>query len=141
VDKQGLSSAGASEERADIRTIGDVLKNISMDLQGMVRSEIRLARMEITDAAGRARSAGAMLLAGGVFAIFAAGFAFLTAMFALEIVLPAWLSALIVAVLLLIAASIGLSQGRQRLRAIRLPKDTMQTVKEDFRWISEGQKS
>ncbi len=69
--------------------------------------------------------------------IYAIGFILLAALFALEIVLPAWLAALILGVVLLIGAVIGVANGRARLSTIRGPQKTMQTVKEDLEWIKE----
>ena len=121
----------------DQRSIGDILKDIGASLQQIIRSEIQLAKVEVTESARGARSAALMLATGGLFGLYALGFLLLTLMFALETVLPNWLAALIVGVLLLSAASIGISRGRQRMKAIRPPQNTLQTVKEDLQWMKE----
>lgn len=82
-----------------------------------------------------------MLAGGGLLGIFAIGFVLLAAMFALEIVLPAWLAALIMGVLLSVSAGVGPSIGRERLKAIQAPHKTMQTVREDLQWMKEQAKS
>jgi len=137
VDQQGRTSAIDQHER----TAADVLKDIGSNLQQIVRSEIVLARMELSETAQQARSAGVMLGGGGVLAVLALAFLLLAGMFALAIVLSLWLSALIVSILSLIAALTALSRGRQRLKAIRPPRDTIETVKENLKWMKEEPRS
>lgn len=137
MDQQGRTSAIDQHER----TAADVLKDIGSNLQQIVRSEIVLARMELSETAQQARSAGVMLGGGGVLAVLALAFLLLAGMFALAIVLSLWLSALIVSILSLIAALTALSRGRQRLKAIRPPRDTIETVKENLKWMKEEPRS
>ncbi|HLG99389.1 MAG TPA: phage holin family protein [Bryobacteraceae bacterium] len=140
MDNRGRTSAtvdiGSNE-----RSIGDVLKDIGNSIQQIVRSEIKLARMEMTDSARGARSAAIAFGSGGVLGLYAVGFLLLTIMFALEIALPNWLAALIVGVLSLIGAAVGISAGRARLKTVKPPEKTIQTVKEDFQWTKEQTRS
>ena len=53
------------------RSIADVVQDIIRNVQEMLRSEVRLAKTEIRDEAGKAKSAGVMLGGGAVSAIFA----------------------------------------------------------------------
>jgi uncharacterized membrane protein len=128
-------------DREDARTMADVLKDIGSEIRQLVRSEIALARMELGETAQRARSAGLALGAGGLFAVFALQFVLLAAMFGLAVVLPLWISALIISVLSLIIGWAGLTSGRRRLKLIRPPRDTVQTVQEDLKWIKEEPRS
>lgn len=133
MDYRGRTSA-APDTESNGRSFSDVLKDIGTSLQDIVRSEIKLAKIEVTDSIERLRSASAMLAGGGLLGIFAVAFILLAALFALEIVLPAWLAALVLGVLLLGGAVVGISVGRQRLKAIRGPRKTIQTMKEDLEW-------
>lgn len=128
-----MDSRAASGERS----IPAVLKDIGTGIQEIVRSEIKLAKIEVAENVRNARSAAMMLSAGGALGLYAIGFILLAAMFALEIVMPAWLAALIIGVVLLIGAGVGISSGRRRLKAIRPPEKTIQTVKEDLAWMKE----
>lgn len=134
-----LDSNGAADTNE--RSIGDLLKDIAASIQQIVRSEIRLARMELTGSARRLRSSALMLAGGALFGIFGIAFILLAAMFALEIVLPAWLSALIVGVIALMGASVGFTVGRERMKTVHAPEQTIQTVKEDFQWMKEQVRS
>ncbi len=136
MDSHGRTSA-APEVESNGSSIFGVLKDIGRSIQGIVRSEIKLAKMEVAENAFRLRSSAVMLGSGAILGLFAIGFILLGALFALEIVLPAWLAALILGALLSIGAGIGIAQGRQRLRTVRGPEKTIQTVKEDFHWMKE----
>lgn len=136
MDIHGYTSR-TEQEHFGGRTLPGILGEIGSGIRQMVRSEIKLAKSEITEAARGARSSGVMFAIGGVLGMFALGFLFLTAMFALEIVLPNWLAALIVGLVLLLGAGIGIAVGRERLKAIHPPRETLQTIKEDFQWVKE----
>jgi uncharacterized membrane protein YqjE len=139
VDNRGSQTSGTLY--ADERSISEVLKDIGGSIQHIVRSEIRLARIEIAESVRRARSSMLSLATGGVLTIYGLGFLMLAAMFALDIALPAWLSALIIGLLALIGGSIGIFRGRGRLKEIRPPHKTIETVKEDLQWMKEQPKS
>jgi uncharacterized membrane protein len=140
VDYRGHTSA-APDTESNGRSFSDILKDIGKSLEDIVRSEIKLAKLEVTQSVGRLRSASVMLAGGGLLAIFALGFILVAALFALEIVLPAWLAALILGVLLLGGAAVGVSIGLRRMKTIRGPQKTIQTVKEDLQWTKEQVRS
>jgi uncharacterized membrane protein YqjE len=135
--KLGAYSYGAKNDRS----ISDVLRDIATNIQEIVRSEIQLARVELTEE-GRKFAVGARALAvGGVVALYGIGFVLLAALFALELVLPAWAAAIILGAVLLVGAWIAVSAGLSRLKQLKAPVKTMQTVKEDALWIKEQPKS
>jgi hypothetical protein len=57
---------------ATSRSIPDVLQDILANLQGMVRSEIRLAKAELTDEVAKAGRAAGLMAGGVVAAVFTA---------------------------------------------------------------------
>ncbi|WP_210508145.1 phage holin family protein [Naasia sp. SYSU D00057] len=109
------------------------------DLPGLVgqliRDEIEQIKKELTEKLTKL-GVGAGLFAGAAFFGFF-GFAVLvtTAILALALVLPAWLAALIVAVLLLLVtgalAFLGLRQVKKGVPPV--PEGSIQSVKEDVR--------
>jgi uncharacterized membrane protein YqjE len=142
MDAWGRTSAPhAGEDMDGQRSIGDILKGISHGIQEIVRFEIKLAKIEVQDSASKMKASSVFLASGAILGIFAVGFILLAAMFALAIVLPAWLAALILGVLLLIGAAAAMSVGRNRLKAVHAPELTMQTVKEDVEWMKEQARS
>ena len=43
------------------RSTSDILRDVGRDLQELLRSEVRLAKVEVTEQANRAKSAGALI--------------------------------------------------------------------------------
>ncbi len=138
MDKFGRTSATIETGE---RSVADIVNDIGRNLQDIIRSEVKLAKVELGETSGRVRSSSSSFAAGGILGVYAVGFLALTAMFALEIVLPAWLAALIIGVLLAIGASIGISMGRRIFKTVQPPNKTLETLKEDFQWMKEQGKS
>ena len=123
------------------RGIADIIKDIIGNIQNIVRSEVRLATVELKEEGKKAATASTMLGTAAVMGLFGFGFICLTAMFLLAMVVAVWLAALIVAILLLAGAAIAFSVGRERLRAVKPPKATMRTLQEDAEWMKEQARS
>ncbi|WP_448630449.1 phage holin family protein [Cellulomonas soli] len=113
----GPSAAPDPTAAAD-RTLGRLLSDLSEQVSRLVRAEIELAKAEIT---GRAKQAGlgaGLLVAAGVLALYVLGALIATAILGLATVLPAWLAALIVTlVLILVTAVLGGIGAKQVQRA------------------------
>ncbi|MGE5568234.1 MAG: phage holin family protein [Rhodospirillales bacterium] len=138
---EASSGAGAARVR-EVAMVGgerstvDLIKDAVNSIQGIIRSEIRLANAEMKEKAGKASKAGIVLAAGGALALYAFGFLLVTIYQALILAIPAWLSALIIFAVLAIAGGIMLSAGRNRLKQIKpQPEMTMESVKEDMEWV------
>ena len=113
------------------RSLADVLQDIVANVQDIVRSELRLASVEIRQELVKAASAGKVTAAGGVLALFAFAFLLLAAVYGLALVMPPWLAALAVAVVLAITGSILISAGSKRLKLIHLkPEKTVASIRE-----------
>jgi uncharacterized membrane protein YqjE len=123
------------------RSFADVLQDIVANIQQIVRSEVRLAQVEIKEKASRASKPASVLISGIVLALFGLGFLLLAAVYALSLVLPAWLSALIVAVVVGIIASGLIASGLTALKQINpVPEKTAQTMKENVQWAKDQMK-
>jgi uncharacterized membrane protein YqjE len=121
-------------------SIGGLVRGILMDLRTLVREEIALARVEITEQVGRAR--GAAISFGIAAAALAFGGTFLLVAIALAIAdlmnWPAWSGFLIVAVLLSVTGLVSLSSARKQLQAVHtVPEETVSTLKENSEWIAK----
>jgi len=113
------------------RSLADVLHDIVANVQDIVRSELRLASVEIRQELAKAARAGKVAAAGGVLALFALAFLLLAAVYALALVMPPWLAALTVAIVLAITGSILISAGSKRLKLIHLkPEKTVASIRE-----------
>ena len=112
------------------RTIGQLVADASHDLSQLVRSEVALAKAEIT-AEVKQGALGAGLFAGAaVFGIF--GFLFVLVTVALLLVLaglPSWAGFGIVALVLLVLAGVLALLGKGRLSKVGPPERTISTTK------------
>ncbi len=126
----------------DDRPLGEIVQSMVANFQEIVRSEVRLAGLEMKREGTKAVRAAAFLVAGGTLALFAFGFLLWTAFYALSLVLDQWLAALIVAAVLTIGAAVFGSTGRKRWRAVHpAPERTIETVKENVQWVREQTRS
>ncbi len=117
------------------RPIGELLKDLADQTTTLVKQEIELARVELTQK-GKAAGRGVGLLVGAaVVALLAAGAltAFLIAL--LDEFMPTWLAALIVTILWAVVALVLANAGRSALKQATPPApQTVETVKEDIQW-------
>lgn len=121
------------------RPVAEVFRDIIGNVQEMVRSEVRLARAEIREEASKTARAGAMLVAGGVMGLIAGVFLLVCLAQLLDLVMPDWAAALVVALALGIPAAILISRGRQRLH-VPIPDRTIENVKENVEWMKNQTK-
>lgn len=123
--------------KADVPPAGELVSRLTAQLSTLVRSEVKLASAEVK-AKVKPLGAGIGLFAGAAFvAVAAIQLLLVTAVLALALALPAWLSALIVAVVLLVVAGILVVVGRTLLRRglPPVPTETIDSVKRDIATI------
>jgi uncharacterized membrane protein YqjE len=123
--------------RDDERSVSDVLQDIFGNVQDIVRSEVRLAKVEIQAEAGKTARAAKSLIAGAIVGLYAGGVLLLAAVYGLSMVLAPWLAALAVGAFLLVFAVILINVGQGRLRLVKKPEKTIRTVKEDVQWLRD----
>jgi len=116
------------------RPMAEVFRDIIANVQEMVRSEVRLARVEIRDEATKTARAGAMLAAGAVLGMIAGVFMLVCVAQLLDLFMPDWAAALVVALALGIPAAILIMKGRDRLH-VPVPEKTIENVKENVEWM------
>jgi len=111
----------------------ELLKQVSEQTQRLIRQELALARLELTDKAKHAGIGAGMLVAAGLVAFFAAAILVATLVLALATALDAWLAALIVAVALLALAGLLAVMGKGQLQRATppAPEQTIESVKAD----------
>ena len=121
-------------------SLGALVRGILVDLRTLIREEISLARVEISEQAARARAAAMSF--GIAIGALVVGATFLMIAIAMGIAdllnWPTWAGFLIVAILLALVGAITLSAGRKRLQAIHaVPEQTLATLKENSEWIAK----
>jgi uncharacterized membrane protein YqjE len=113
--------------------IGAVVHRLSEQIPELVRSEIRLAQAELTEKGKHAGTGIGMFGGAGLLALYGLAGMFTTAVIALDLVLPLWLSALIVTVVLFIAAGVAALLGKKQVSQATppAPERAIAGVKED----------
>ena len=119
------------------RSISSVLHDIIGNIQDIIRSEVRLAKTEITEELAKSRSAVVMLGAGALLLVFCALFLLLAAVYALSLVVPAWAAALIVGAGIGAIAALCFSLGIKRFKTIRAAPKTAASIKENVEWAKQ----
>ena len=132
---QGSTMAGqTSNDLPDpsLRSVGEVLGDITSDLSTLMRQEVELAKAEIRETADHAKAAGGMFAGAGVAGHLALIFLSLALWWALGDALDSlgW-SALIVGLLWAVAAGVMAAMGRTRMKRVTpLAPRTVDTTKD-----------
>ena len=120
----------------DARPLSAILKEIIAHLEEIVRSEIRLAKTEISAEIVNAARKCISVVAAMVLSLFALGFLLWGGAYALAQVIPLWLATIVVGTVLGTISAILWRKGRKDLSQIRPKlKRTTQTLKENLAWI------
>lgn len=122
---------------AGIRSIPEIFHDVLVNIQDIVRAEVRLAKAELGEDLTKARSGGLWMGAGAVAAILSALFLLLACVYALGLIMPNWAAALIVAAAVGVAAAVTLSRGLKRFKTIQAAPRTATSLKENVRWARQ----
>lgn len=101
------------------RSLGTIIKDLTADLSNLFRSEIALLKLELKESATKLGGGAALMAAALFLGLFGLAFLFVTITLGLVALgVPAWLSALIVTVVLLAAAGILVMMGKKKLQGV-----------------------
>lgn len=133
----GATALGPPPPRAK-RPLGAVVTSAIDNTRNLVRKQVELAKIEVTEAVSvRAKGAG-MMAGAAVMALYALGFVAAAGAVALALVLPAWAANLIVAAVFVAIAGMLALIGRNAIKnAPTAPEQTQETLKEDARWARQ----
>lgn len=120
-------------------SLGTLVKQLSEQSTRLIRDELRLAQAEMTEKAKHAGAGAGLAAAGGVVALFGVGALIATIILLLSLVLPAWLAALIVTVVLFVVAGVLALIGRKQLKQATpvAPERSVTSVKSDIAEIKD----
>lgn len=127
----------AMNSATDDRTLGQIVKELTSDLSTLFRSEIALLKLEIKDTVAKLGSGSAMFAAAGFVALFGLAFLFVTITLGLVALgVPAWLSSLIVTVVLFVLAGILALIGKKKFAQVNfVPNESVRQIKTDIESI------
>lgn len=128
-----MRTTGATPEP---ESVGRIIKGLLEDISTLFRSEIALAKIEIRQSVAGFGGAGALFGAAVVLALVGVAFIFVTLVLLLALVMPAWLAALVVAILLFVLAGLAGWLGYRKLKKIEIaPMGAIQGMKDDVEMI------
>ncbi len=120
------------------RSLGELFTELAQETGTLVRKEMELAKTEMTAKVATARkealtiALGWLLGSAGVLVLLAA------LVLGLGTLIPLWVSALLVGALATAVGTMLFTRGFRALgRSDPLPRETIQTLKEDTRWLRE----
>lgn len=111
-------------------SIGQLVKSATTQMSTLVRAEVELAKTEVTGEIKKGVLGSILFIVAGVILLFSTFFFFFFLGELLSLWLPSWAAYLIVFGIQLLAAAALAVLGFLRLRKIRAPRKTIDSVKE-----------
>jgi uncharacterized membrane protein YqjE len=120
------------------KPLGDLFSDLATEMSNLVRQEVTLARVELSQKAKYAGKNIGYLVVGGAVA-YAALLAVLAAIIMLlDGVMPAWGAALLVGVLVGAISWLLIGKALSALQRMEVtPRETVETLKEDAAWVKQ----
>lgn len=121
------------------KSLGDLFSELATETSNLVKQEVALAQVELTQKAVKVGKNIGFLVVGGAVA-FTALLAFVAALIIGlgQLLDNYWLSALIVGIIILVAAGVLIMSAVNALKNTGLtPTQTVETIKEDAQWLKD----
>jgi MFS family permease len=117
-------------------SLAELVKQLSEQSSRLARQEVELAKAELAYKGKRAGVGIGMFGGAGAFGFYAIGALIAAAILGLATAVDAWLSALIIAVVLAAIAGVLALQGKQKVQQATppVPEEATESVKEDVQW-------
>jgi predicted phage tail protein len=129
---------GMNNASAEDRSLGALISGLFQDLRLLFTQEMNLAKRELEQKVSAVSNSainiaiGAVLALGGTFVLLAA------LVLVLDLFMPAWVAALVVAFVFLFVGGLILFIGVQKLRMMKyVPERTIRTVEDGARMVKE----
>ena len=129
---------GTERQEREDRSIGELFAELSQMTTTLVRQEIQLAKVEMSQKASRVgKNVGFLVIGGvvaytGLLAVVAAGIMLLGQ------VIAYWLSAAIIGVVIVAVGAVLVVKGANTLRQEEpTPRETVETLQEDKEWLKD----
>lgn len=120
------------------RSLGQLFTDLMNGTRTLLQQEVQLVKAETTEKVTRLGKDIAVLAVGGAIAYAGLLALVAAAVIGLAAIVPAWLAALIVG---LVVAGVGLGmvqQGRKNMNLEKLsPRKTVESLQEDKQWVKE----
>ncbi len=126
-----------NEEGKD-RSIAELITRLSREAATLVRKEVQLAKAEMSQKASRVGKNVGFLVVGGVVAYTGLLALVAAVILVLGLVIPYWLSAAIVGLVIAAIGAVLVVKGANTLRQEEpTPRETVETLQEDKEWLRD----
>jgi uncharacterized membrane protein YqjE len=127
----------ATNYATEDRSLGTIIKELTGDFSTLFRSEIALLKLEVKDTVAKLGGGAAMFAGAAFVALFGLAFLFVTITLGLVALgVPAWVSSLIVTVVLFIVAGVLAMIGKKKFAQVNfVPNESVQQIKTDIESI------
>lgn len=115
-------------------SLGELVAGMTADFGTLVRKELELAKAEVREEAKSSGKAAGMFGAAALAGHMALLFLSLALAWGLTEIMPEGFAFLLVGLLYAVVAYVAATQAKQRMREVRPPEQTIETVKEDVAW-------
>jgi hypothetical protein len=124
------------------RPVGELLRELSEQTSTLVRQELELARLELTQKGKRAGIGVGMFGGAGALGFYALGALTAAIVLVLATAMKGWLAALIVAAAYAVVAGALALMGKAQVQQATppLPQQATNSMKEDVRWTTASAK-
>ena len=122
--------------RAADQSIGDLVRDVTTQVSALVRSEVELARAEVTAEVKKGLQGSVFFILALAIVVFSLFFLFITLAQVIAIWLPRWAAFGIVFLLMLLAAGLCGLLGYLRVRRIHKPERTIESAQEAAKALS-----
>jgi hypothetical protein len=119
------------------RTLGTIIKDLTSDFSTLFRSEVALLKLEFKDTVTKLGGGIGMFAGAAFLGLFGLAFLFVTLTLVLvRLGVPAWVSTLIVTLLLFITAAVLALLGKKKFAAVNfVPNESVEQIKGDIESI------
>jgi uncharacterized membrane protein YqjE len=140
-----LSAAGSPPgQRTKEPSTGELMRQLSEQTSSLVRAELQLAQVEMSEKAKKAGIGAGLFGGAGVVALYGVGALIATLILVLVAIgLAPWLSALIITVVLFAIAGVAALMGKKKVSQATpaAPERTIDNVKKDVETVKEARQS
>jgi len=136
----GASRAPTPPPAPEDASTGQLIGQLTEQISQLVRNEARLAQAEVSQKAKRLGTGAGLFGGAGLFAFFGLAVLIAAAVLALALVLPGWLAALIVAVVLFAVAGVLALVGKKDVEkgTPPVPSEAIASTKADIATVKES---
>jgi uncharacterized membrane protein YqjE len=135
-----MSEEAVRESSPPAASTSDLVSQAAAQISTLVRDELALAKLELTEKGKRAGLGGGLFGGAAALALYGLGLLLVLAVVLLDLAWPLWLAVLIVMVVVFAAAGVAALLGKQKLAAAapQVPKDAIASTQADVQTVKNA---